>query len=83
MLCVSPEQMKKLCDDLRGEFDYILMDCPAGIEQGFHNAIAGADHLRIQVQIRHFLPKKAMANIHVCFACHCVIADKRLDVRRN
>ena len=41
---VSPEQMKKLCDDLRGEFDYILMDCPAGIEQGFHNAIAGADH---------------------------------------
>ena len=28
---------------LREEFDYILMDCPAGIEQGFHNAIAGAD----------------------------------------
>lgn len=40
---VSPEQMKKLADDLREEFDYILMDCPAGIEQGFKNAIAGAD----------------------------------------
>lgn len=40
---VSPEQMKKLADELRGEFDYILMDCPAGIEQGFKNAIAGAD----------------------------------------
>lgn len=40
---VSPEQMKKLADDLREEFDYILMDCPAGIEQGFQNAIAGAD----------------------------------------
>lgn len=40
---VNPEQMKKLCNELRDEFDYILMDCPAGIEQGFRNAIAGAD----------------------------------------
>ncbi|HBI74427.1 MAG TPA: septum site-determining protein MinD [Lachnospiraceae bacterium] len=40
---VSPEQMKKLSDELKEEFDYILMDCPAGIEQGFKNAIAGAD----------------------------------------
>ena len=40
---VTPEQMKKLADDLKEEFDYILMDCPAGIEQGFKNALAGAD----------------------------------------
>ncbi len=40
---VSPEQMKKLIDSLRDDFDYILLDCPAGIEQGFKNAIAGAD----------------------------------------
>lgn len=40
---VSPTQMLKLCDDLREEFDYIIVDCPAGIEQGFKNAIAGAD----------------------------------------
>ena len=40
---VTPEQMKKLIDELRNEFDYILLDCPAGIEQGFRNAIAGAD----------------------------------------
>ena len=40
---VEPEQMVKLCDDLRKEFDYVLLDCPAGIEQGFKNAIAGAD----------------------------------------
>ncbi|HEX3021108.1 MAG TPA: septum site-determining protein MinD [Lachnospiraceae bacterium] len=40
---VTPEQMKKLADELKDEFDYILMDCPAGIEQGFKNAIAGAD----------------------------------------
>ena len=40
---VSPEQMKKLAEELKEEFDYILLDCPAGIEQGFLNAIAGAD----------------------------------------
>ncbi|MGI6010376.1 MAG: septum site-determining protein MinD [Ruminococcus sp.] len=39
---VTPEQMKKLCEDLKEEFDYILLDCPAGIEQGFKNAVAGA-----------------------------------------
>ncbi len=40
---VSEEQMKELCDKLREEYDFILIDCPAGIEQGFRNAIAGAD----------------------------------------
>ena len=40
---VNPGQMRKLVDDLRGDFDYIILDCPAGIEQGFQNAIAGAD----------------------------------------
>ena len=44
---VSPEQMIKLTDDLREEFDYILLDCPAGIEQGFKNAIAAADRALI------------------------------------
>ena len=40
---VTPEQMVELINELREEFDYILLDCPAGIEQGFKNAIAGAD----------------------------------------
>ena len=40
---MTPEQMIKLTDDLKDDFDYILLDCPAGIEQGFYNAIAGAD----------------------------------------
>ena len=35
--------MKKLCTELKEEYDYILLDCPAGIEQGFKNAVAGAD----------------------------------------
>ncbi len=39
---VSPEQMKKLCENLKEEYDYVILDCPAGIEQGFKNAIAGA-----------------------------------------
>ena len=40
---ISPEQMKELCSQLKESFDYILIDCPAGIERGFKNAIAGAD----------------------------------------
>jgi septum site-determining protein MinD len=40
---VTPEQMKKLIDELKQDYDYILIDCPAGIEQGYRNAVAGAD----------------------------------------
>jgi septum site-determining protein MinD len=40
---ITPEQVKELVEELRPDFDYILLDCPAGIEQGFMNAIAGAD----------------------------------------
>ena len=40
---INEEQMKELTSKLKDEFDYILIDCPAGIEQGFKNAIAGAD----------------------------------------
>ncbi|MCI9017212.1 MAG: septum site-determining protein MinD [Clostridia bacterium] len=40
---VNEEQMKNLTEKLKEEFDYILIDCPAGIEQGFKNAIAGAN----------------------------------------
>ena len=40
---VSPEQMIKLTQELREEFDYVLLDCPAGIEQSLKNAIAGAE----------------------------------------
>ena len=40
---VNAEQMKELIFSLKESFDYILIDCPAGIEQGFKNAIAAAD----------------------------------------
>ena len=44
---VTPEQMKELTEELRDDFDFIILDCPAGIEQGFKNAIAGADRALI------------------------------------
>ncbi|NLE99766.1 MAG: septum site-determining protein MinD [Anaerolineales bacterium] len=44
---VQPENMVALCDSLRDEHDVILIDCPAGIEQGFHYAVAPADRVLI------------------------------------
>lgn len=40
---VSPGQMEDLVEVLKKDFDFIILDCPAGIEQGFKNAIAAAD----------------------------------------
>ncbi|HSH36016.1 septum site-determining protein MinD [Schnuerera sp.] len=40
---VKPEQMMELIKELKEEFDYIIIDSPAGIELGFQNSIAGAD----------------------------------------
>jgi septum site-determining protein MinD len=40
---VSPSQVKRIVEELKNEFDYILIDSPAGIEGGFRNAIAPAD----------------------------------------
>lgn len=41
-MAVTPEQMKSIISQLEEEFDYVIIDCPAGIEQGFMNAVAGA-----------------------------------------
>ncbi|KRL04203.1 septum site-determining protein MinD [Liquorilactobacillus oeni] len=40
---LNPEEVKKIVTELKPDFDYVLIDCPAGIEQGFINAVAGAD----------------------------------------
>ena len=40
---INPEQLRELCAKLEEEFNYVLMDCPAGIEQGFKNAISAAN----------------------------------------
>lgn len=39
---ITPDQMKELVGGLKGQFDFVLIDCPAGIEMGFQNAIAAA-----------------------------------------
>ncbi len=44
---VSPSDMVRLCDELRPEVDWILIDSPAGIERGFKNAVAAADRVMI------------------------------------
>jgi septum site-determining protein MinD len=40
---VNAEQMKKLCDELKQLFEFVIVDSPAGIESGFQNAVAGAE----------------------------------------
>lgn len=42
---VSQEQMIELCDELRDLVDFVLIDSPAGIEQGYRNAVAPADEV--------------------------------------
>ena len=44
---VSPEDMIALTNAIRDEFDFILIDSPAGIEQGFKNALAPADRVLV------------------------------------
>ena len=44
---VSPDAMAKICAELRSQFDFTIIDSPAGIENGFQNAIAGADEVVI------------------------------------
>ncbi|MCI3923621.1 septum site-determining protein MinD [Paenibacillus sp. TRM 82003] len=40
---VTPEQVRDVVLELKKDFDFVVIDCPAGIEQGFKNAVAGAD----------------------------------------
>ena len=44
---VSPSDMVRLCNDLRPDVDYVIIDSPAGIERGFRNAIAPADRVLV------------------------------------
>lgn len=44
---LSPSDMVRLCDEIRPEVDWIIVDSPAGIERGFKNAIAPADYILV------------------------------------
>lgn len=40
---VDSQSVRAVVAGLRTRFDYVLIDCPAGIELGFHRAVAAAD----------------------------------------
>lgn len=40
---INENQMQQLLSEVKNMYDFVIIDCPAGIEQGFKNAIAGAD----------------------------------------
>ena len=44
---VSPSDMVRICNDLRPDTDFVIVDSPAGIERGFRNAIAAADSVLV------------------------------------
>ncbi len=44
---IKPEEMNNICERLKELYDFVLVDSPAGIEQGFHNATSGADEALI------------------------------------
>jgi len=46
---IRPQEMLKIVNELKEEFDYVLIDSPAGIEQGFENAVIGAERAIIVV----------------------------------
>lgn len=46
---ISPQEMLRIVNELKEEFDYVLIDSPAGIEQGFENAVIGAERAIIVV----------------------------------
>lgn len=72
----SEEEMKQLYRQLSNQFDYVLIDCPAGAEQGFYNAVCGADKALIVVQceagsvrdgdkIAHLLTERGLSEIQL------------------
>lgn len=82
---VSPEQMRKLTEELAEEYDYVILDCPAGIEQGFQNAIAGANKAIIVTTPEVSAIRDADKIISLLEAnqlkdCHLVINRIRMDM---
>ena len=42
-LCINLSSIQKVIDDLKYQFDYIIIDCPAGIDAGFNRAVSCAE----------------------------------------
>lgn len=50
---LSPERVKEIVDELKQSHDFVIIDCPAGIEHGFKVAVAGADHAIVVTTPEH------------------------------
>lgn len=50
---LTPDVMKRLVESLKEEFDYVVIDCPAGIEDGFKVAVAPADNAVVVTTPEH------------------------------
>lgn len=46
---IKQEDVKDIVDKLSQTFDYILLDCPAGVDQGFRRAVSSADEAIVVV----------------------------------
>ena len=51
---LEPEEVKKIVEELRPDFDYILLDCPAGIEQGIYERCLRVPIKQLSFQLRKF-----------------------------
>lgn len=91
---LTPAQMQSLTEELKQDFDYVLIDSPAGIDDGFHLATAGADHVIVvttpQIAAIHdadcvlqLLKRQKTAQIHLlvnCFRRQMVKDGNMLDL---
>lgn len=77
---VSPEQIRDIILELKNEFQYVLIDCPAGIEQGFKNAIAGADQAIVVTTPENAAVRDADRVIGLLESSH--VASPKLIVNR-
>ncbi|MDQ0090863.1 septum site-determining protein MinD [Paenibacillus anaericanus] len=77
---ISPEQVKDIILELKKEYEYVIIDCPAGIEQGFKNAIAGADQAIVVTTPEHAAVRDADRVIGLLESSH--ITSPKLVVNR-
>lgn len=77
---ITPEQVKDIILELKKEYEYIIIDCPAGIEQGFKNAIAGADQAIVVTTPEHAAVRDADRIIGLLESSH--VSAPKLIVNR-
>lgn len=77
---VSSEAIKKIIHQLKEDYEYVIIDCPAGIEQGFKNAVAGADEAIVVTTPEHSAVRDADRIIGLLESSH--ISSPKLLINR-